>query len=192
MQSRKEDCFMKKIMLALALTGSLFTTTGAQAAKFVVTSTDAAANGKLTQAQFANSFGCTGGNISPQISWKNAPKGTKSFAISMYDPDAPTGSGLWHWVAINIPASVSEIPQGAGSQGGKMPDGALTTNNDAGAAGFLGACPPEGQTHRYVITVKALSVEKLDLPANTSGAIVGFMTNSKKLGEATITFKAGR
>ncbi|MBG0511608.1 YbhB/YbcL family Raf kinase inhibitor-like protein [Agrobacterium sp. MOPV5] len=179
-------------MLALGLTGSLFTITGAQAAKFIVTSTETTVDGKLTQAQFANSFGCTGGNISPQISWKNAPKGTKSFAISMYDPDAPTGSGLWHWVVINIPASVSELPQGVGSQAGRMPEGVLTTNNDAGAAGFLGACPPEGQTHRYVITVKALSVEKLDLPANTSGAIVGFMTNAKKLGEATITFKARR
>ncbi|XBQ14661.1 MAG: YbhB/YbcL family Raf kinase inhibitor-like protein [Nitratireductor rhodophyticola] len=126
------------------------------------------------------------------MSWENAPEGTQSFAVSMYDPDAPTGSGWWHWVAINVPASVTKLEQGAGSQEGKLPAGAIMTNNDAGMPGYLGACPPEGQTHRSVITVKALSVEKLELPANASGALVGFMTNMNKIGEATVTYEAGR
>jgi Raf kinase inhibitor-like YbhB/YbcL family protein len=183
---------MKKSLCALTLVSSLFGAAGTHAADFTVTSTDFAPNGTLVQKQFANAFGCAGGNVSPQIAWKNAPAGTKSFAISMFDPDVPTGSGWWHWVVINIPTSVSELPLGAGSEGGKMPEESIVTNNDAGQRGYLGACPPAGQTHRYVITVKALGVEKLDLPANASGALVGLMTNMNKLGEATVTVKGRR
>lgn len=183
---------MKHILRALSFSGALLAMGSAHAADFTVSSAAADAGMRLSEKYFANGFGCAGGNLSPQISWKNAPKGTKSFAISMYDPDAPTGSGWWHWVAINIPASVSELPEGAGSSIDKMPSGSTMTDTDVGQSAYFGACPPKGETHRYVITVKALSVEKLDLPANASGALAGFMTNANKLGEAKITFKAGR
>ncbi len=183
---------MKHILRALGFSGAFLAMGSAYAADFTVSSATADASMRLSEKYFANGFGCAGGNLSPQISWKNAPKGTKSFAISMYDPDAPTGSGWWHWVAINIPASVSELPEGAGSSIDKMPSGSMMTGTDVGQSAYFGACPPIGETHRYVITVKALSVEKLDLPANASGALVGFMTNANTLGETKITFKAGR
>jgi Raf kinase inhibitor-like YbhB/YbcL family protein len=174
----------------LILAGSAFAAAGAYAADFTVTSSNV--KDTLGQAEFANSFGCSGGNLSPQLSWKNAPAETKSFAVSIFDPDAPTGSGWWHWIVANIPAKVTELPKGAGSQGGVMPEGSFTATNDAGTPGYIGACPPAGQIHRYVVTVKALKVEKLDLPPNASGALVGFMTNMNKIGEATIVFTAGR
>lgn len=183
---------MAQTLRALAFAGTLLTLGAAQAADFTLKSADAGADRTLAQPLYANAFGCSGGNVSPQISWENAPKGAKSFVVTMYDPDAPTGSGWWHWVAVNIPASVSGLPRGSGSESGKMPEGAMMTNNDAGQPAYLGACPPEGQTHRYVITVKALKVEKLDLPANATGAMVGLMSNMNSLGEATLTLKAGR
>lgn len=181
---------MKHILRALTFSGAFLAMGSAFASDFLVTSPES--DKPLSEAHFASGFGCTGGNLSPQISWKNAPKGTKSFAISMYDPDAPTGSGWWHWVAINIPASISELPEGAGSNMDKMPAGSMMTGTDAGQSAYFGACPPKGEAHRYVITVKALGVEKLDLPPNASGALVGFVTNANKLDEAKITFKAGR
>ena len=181
---------MIHIFRALTFSTALLTVGTAYASDF--TASSPGADKPFSETHFANGFGCTGGNLSPHISWKNAPKGTKSFAVSMYDPDAPTGSGWWHWVAINIPASVSELPEGAGSAMDKMPAGSIMTGTDVGQSAYFGACPPKGETHRYVITVKALGVEKLDLPSNASGALVGFMTNANKLGEAKITFKAGR
>ncbi|MDH0127110.1 YbhB/YbcL family Raf kinase inhibitor-like protein [Brucella intermedia GD04153] len=181
---------MKHILRALTFNGALLAMGTAYATDFTVSSPGA--NRLLSETHFANGFGCAGDNLSPQISWKNAPKGTKSFAVSMYDPDAPTGSGWWHWVAINIPASISELPEGAGSNMDKMPAGSMMTGTDVCQSAYFGACPPKGETHRYVITVKALSVEKLDLPTDASGALAGFMTNASKLGEATITFKARR
>lgn len=163
----------------------------AQAAEFKVESASQL-DGRLPAAQFADSFGCHGGNQSPQVKWSGAPAGTKSFVVTLYDPDAPTGSGWWHWVVANIPASVSELPVGAGSAGGKMPAGAVAINNDAGQAGYLGACPPAGQDHRYVITVHALNVDKLDLPSNATPALVGFMSWANGLGKASMTLRGSR
>ena len=100
--------------------------------------------------------------------------GTKSYAVTRFNPDAPTGSGFWHWV-VNIPAHVTELPEGAGSKGGKLPDGALQTRTDFGAPGYGGRCPPQGDhPHRYLFTVFAVKVDKLDVTADTSAAVVGF------------------
>ena len=155
---------------------------------FDLTSNDLKPNGRLKVAQVANTFGCTGGNLSPQLAWKNPPKGTKSYAITAYDPDAPTGSGWWHWVAWNVPATTTSLPAGAA-----LPEGAVVGRTDAGVPGYMGACPPVGaKPHRYVFKVYALKVEKLELPEDPMPAMVGFMLNANVLGTATLTGKYGR
>jgi Raf kinase inhibitor-like YbhB/YbcL family protein len=132
-------------------------------------------------------FGCAGGNISPHLKWSGAPAGTKSFALTCFDPDAPTGSGFWHWVMVNIPADVNELAAGAGNPGGKLPAGALQTRTELGASGYLGPCPPEGDhPHRYLFTVFAVSKEKLDVAADTSPAVVGFNLHFATLAKAEI------
>ncbi|WP_322012792.1 YbhB/YbcL family Raf kinase inhibitor-like protein [Paraburkholderia sp. J12] len=161
------------------------------AASFEVNSTDAK-NGILPVVHFTNMMGCPGENISPEVSWSGAPAGTKSFVVTMYDQDAATGSGWWHWVVVNVPASATSLPRGAGGQVSRLPAGAIQTNTDAGMAGYGGPCPPVGETHRYLITVKALDVEKLDLPPNATGALVGFLSNMHKLGEAKLTLTGAR
>jgi Raf kinase inhibitor-like YbhB/YbcL family protein len=120
-------------------------------------------------------FGCAGGNKSPHLQWSGAPAGTKSFAVTCYDPDAPTGSGFWHWLVVNIPANVSELPEGAGNTDTKLPPGALQTRTDFGAPGYGGPCPPQGDhPHRYLFTVFAVKVDRLNVTADTSAAVVGF------------------
>ncbi len=131
-------------------------------------------------------FGCAGGNQSPHLKWSGAPAGTKSFAVTCYDPDAPTGSGFWHWVVIGIPASVTELALGAGSAGGKMPEGALQTRTDFGKAGYGGPCPPEkDHPHRYFFTVHAVGGEIKATP-DTSAAVVGFQLHFNTLAKAAI------
>jgi len=137
-------------------------------------------------------FGCTGGNVSPELKWTGAPAGTKSFVVTIYDPDAPTGSGFWHWVVFNIPASATELPNGA-SKTPKMPAGAIESRIDTGAPGYGGPCPPAGdKAHRYIFTVHALKVDKLDLDANAPAALVGFNVHMNTLGSATFTASYGR
>lgn len=129
-------------------------------------------------------FGCTGDNLSPQLSWHGAPEGTKSFAITAYDPDAPTGSGWWHWQVINIPADTMQLSRGVS---GKLTN-ATELTNDYGAKGFGGACPPQGDgMHRYEFTVWALPEAKLSIPENASAALVGYMLNAKALDKAKLT-----
>ena len=129
-------------------------------------------------------MGCDGANLSPQLSWANAPEGTKSFAITVFDPDAPTGSGWWHWTVLNIPANTRSIVQGAS---GQLKQG-LETRTDFGKPGFGGACPPMGDgMHRYQFTIWALPQEKIDLPADISPAVVGFTLNSMAIDKATLT-----
>jgi len=132
-------------------------------------------------------FGCAGGNQSPHLTWSNPPEGTKSFAVTCFDPDAPTGSGFWHWVVVNIPKDIRELPLGAGSAGGTMPNGALQTRTDFGVPGYGGPCPPEGDhAHRYFFTVHAVALDSLAVEADTSPAVVGFMLNFNTLEKAAL------
>lgn len=174
-------------LLPLAAAGILaLSATASQAGEFTLSSTDIQEGVPLTELHVYNEFGCEGANISPALNWTDPPEGTKSFAITAYDPDAPTGSGWWHWLAFNIPAETRALPQGAGGGEG-MPDGVVQSVTDYGGTGFGGACPPKGEMHRYQFTIFALSVEKLDLTAETNAAIVGYMTRANSLGSATIT-----
>ena len=133
-------------------------------------------------------FGCAGGNVSPHLRWEGAPAGVKSFAVTCYDPDAPTGSGFWHWVVVNIPADVNELPLGAGNPAnGNLPAGALTVRNDTGQPGYAGPCPPAGDhPHRYVFTVFAVSTESLPVTADASPAVVGFNLHFATLEKASL------
>lgn len=149
-------------------------------------------DGSFSLAQFANAMGCTGKNLSPQLTWQGAPQGTKSYVVTMYDPDAPTGSGWWHWVVANIPSDVTQLKEGAGSEGGAMPQGAISVRGDNGMPGYAGICPPKGQTHNYVITVHALKVDKLELPPHVTPAMLGFMVMGASLEKATLTIRGGR
>jgi Raf kinase inhibitor-like YbhB/YbcL family protein len=160
-------------------------------AGFSLTSTDLK-NSTFAMPQIMNSFGCSGGNISPQLSWRGAPQGSKSFVLTMFDPDAPTGSGFWHWIVVNLPAAATGLPTGA-SRTNKMPGGALETKNDTGTTGYAGPCPPAGApAHRYIFTLFAMKLDKLDVSADSSGAVVGFNTRANALGAATLTAKYGR
>lgn len=160
---------------------------------FTMSSSDISNDQPLTEKQVFQGLGCSGANISPQLSWKNPPAGTKSFAITVYDPDAPTGSGWWHWTVVNIPAGVHAIAAGAGSQTrAELPAGAVQGRNDFGFAGFGGACPPAGaKPHRYQFTVWALSRDKLPIDSNSSGALVGFMLNSNVIAKTQLTTTYG-
>jgi Raf kinase inhibitor-like YbhB/YbcL family protein len=133
-------------------------------------------------------FGCSGGNRSPQLAWSGAPAGTKSFALTCFDPDAPTGSGFWHWLVVNIPAGVTELPLDAGNaRSGKLPDGALQTRTDYGPPGYGGPCPPQGDhPHRYLFTIYAVSAEQLQVTADTSAAVVGFQLHFNTLAQASL------
>lgn len=177
---------MKHLLTTIAVVASLVSPAFADGA-FTLSSPDIAEGQQLNNTFVLNGFGCKGDSISPALQWSNAPEGTKSFVVTAYDPDAPTGSGWWHWVAFDIPADVDSLAQGAGSQGGNMPDGAIQSRTDFGATGFGGACPPPGEVHRYEFTVHALGVESLGLDENASAALVGFMTGANSLGSAGIT-----
>lgn len=151
-------------------------------AHFSLTSTDLK-QGQPIPMQF---WGCTGTGISPQLSWSGAPAGTRSYAITLFDPDAPTGSGFWHWVAWDIPASTTSLPEAA-----TLPAGAVSGRNDGGGFGYTGPCPPVGDiTHHYHFTVIALNVPSLGLPADTSDAAVGFTIGTAAIGSAELTATA--
>lgn len=177
-------------MFMTALSLSVLMHLGAQpSTAFTLTSTDLKGN-TFQQAQIFNGFGCSGGNVSPQVSWSGAPAGTRSFALTMYDPDAPTGSGWWHWLVVNMPASTTKLDTGA--SGKSMPSGAQEIRTDFGKPGYGGPCPPPGAPHHYVFTIYALKVEKLDVDPQAGGAMTGFMINQNKLGEAKLTATYGR
>ena len=174
-----------KILISILIS---FVGFSAAAETFKVMSSDVKNGGVLTENQVFNSFGCTGKNISPELQWKNAPEGTKSFAVTVYDPDAPTGSGWWHWTVANIPATVTKLDRGAGGENGKLPDGAVQGRTDFGKPGFGGACPPAGdKPHHYIFTVFALKTDKLELGPDASGAMFGYMTNANALAKASLT-----
>jgi Raf kinase inhibitor-like YbhB/YbcL family protein len=159
----------------------------AQKGGFTLTSPDIAQGRKIAAAQVFNSFGCSGQNISPALTWSHAPKGTQSFALLVHDPDAPTGSGWWHWLVYNIPASVNSLPGGAGDPQKKMlPGGALQGRTDFGTNAYGGPCPPPGKLHHYHFRLYALKVPKLDVPADASAALLSFNVHANQIGTTEI------
>ena len=163
------------------------------AEKFVLKSADIPPNAKIAVKHVYKGFGCEGGNVSPALEWSGAPAGTKSFAITMYDPDAPTGSGWWHWVVYNIPAATGSLPAGAGdAKKGLMPKGAVQGRTDYGSVGYGGPCPPPGKPHHYNFRLYALKVPKLEVPEGASAALIAFNVRAQALGEAQLTGMYGR
>lgn len=138
----------------------------------------------LANPQVSGVFGAGGEDVSPHLAWSGAPDGTQSYAVTVYDPDAPTASGFWHWAAFNIPADVTELPSGAS---GSLPGGAVELTNDGGTVGYIGAAPPPGHgTHHYWVVVHAVDVPSLDIPAEASCAFLGFNLFSHSLGRAML------
>lgn len=161
---------------------------------FTLTSPDIAAGSTIAQVFEFDGFGCSGKNQSPVLRWSGAPEGTKSFAVNVYDPDAPTGSGFWHWYVIDIPTDVTELPADAGAKGGaNLPKGARQIRNDYGIYAWGGVCPPPGdKPHRYIFTVHALSVERIEVPDDAPAALTGFMVNANTIAKASFTATYGR
>lgn len=144
---------------------------------FHVTSTDIRDGEKFSLPQVSGIFGAGGEDVSPQLSWSGFPAGTKSFVVTVYDPDAPTASGFWHWAVVNIPAHVTELARGAGSneEGSGLPAGAFQLRNDSGMRRFIGSAPPAGHgKHHYFTVVHAVDVESLDISNDATPAFLGF------------------
>lgn len=174
---------MKKVLLSLGLCASFLF-----ADNFTLSSSDL--KGQLTNKEVFSGFGCSGENISPELSWKDAPKGTKSFAVTVYDPDAPTGSGWWHWVVFDISKDKFTLPSGFGNSESKD---AIQSITDFGKTGFGGACPPKGdKAHRYIFTVHALDIETISLDKNSNPALVGYYLNAHSLAKASLISYYGR
>lgn len=171
------------LLLAAMVAGN-----SATAGEFKLTSAEFADGDYLANEQVFAGFGCEGQNISPSLSWSGAPAGTKSLALNVYDPDAPTGSGWWHWVVVNMPPTTTGLPKGAGAAGGSsLPQGAVQVRTDFGAPAYGGPCPPQGDhPHRYLFTVYALDLESLDVNENSSPALVGFFLNFHTLAKASL------
>jgi len=178
---------MNKFILSAVLLAS-------SAHALTLSSPDAKQGSTLALEQVFGGFGCTGQNLSPELSWSGVPANTKSFALTVYDPDAPTGSGFWHWVVYNIPGSTVSLPKNAGNPSSKlMPAGAVQNNTDFGMPGYGGPCPPAGdKPHRYRFTLYALDVDKLELPPTATAAFVGFNLNGHILAKARFTSLYGR
>lgn len=176
---------LRKTVLAAAL---VLAATPVLADDFRLTSPDIAEGKPMDEMHVLAGFGCTGGNVSPALAWSGAPAGTKSFALTVYDPDAPTGSGWWHWVVFNLPAETTGLERGPRH----LPDRAVQSRTDFGTPGYGGPCPPAGAVHRYVFTLHALDVDRLPLDGQSSAAMVGFMVNSHSLGRASLTPTYGR
>jgi hypothetical protein len=160
---------------------------------FTLESTTVTDRAAWDQPQMSGIFGVPGGeDRSPHLRWSGAPSGTRSYAVTVYDPDAPTGSGFWHWAVANIPADVHELPEGAGDEtGADLPAGAVQYRNDAGGARFLGAAPPAGHgPHRYFISVYALDVEDIGVPTDASPALLGFNLFGHTLGRVDMVVTA--
>jgi Raf kinase inhibitor-like YbhB/YbcL family protein len=179
----------KRTVLAVV---SLWLSSAGSAAAFELRSVDVTDGSTLSKAQVYSGYGCTGDNLSPALAWTGAPAGTRSFAVTVYDPDAPTGSGWWHWLVYDLPPATSSLPRGIG-HGAELPAGAQQGRNDFGTRDFGGACPPPGNPpHRYIFTIHALKVDRLDVPAGASAARVGVAINVNQIDKASITARYGR
>ncbi|MEO1652657.1 MAG: YbhB/YbcL family Raf kinase inhibitor-like protein [Bacteroidota bacterium] len=176
---------MKNVLTFILL---IFMVSGVQAQSFTLKSK--VLGGQSTNKEVFNGFGCTGENVSPQLYWENAPEGSKSFAVTIYDADAPTGSGWWHWLVFDIPPNVMELPTGAGDPStGLLPAGIIQSRTDYGAYGYGGPCPPEGHgLHAYTVTVYALKTDKLGLDKDAVPAVVGYYLNNNVIGKASLVF----
>jgi hypothetical protein len=187
---------MVKLATGLALGIGLIGAGAAHAAGMKLTSGEIKNGATIANAQVFKGFGCTGDNISPSLSWSGVPKGTKSLAITVYDPDAPTGSGWWHWVVFNIPPGTASLPKDAGDTSKNlMPQGAIQSRTDFGSDGYGGPCPPKGdKPHHYHVTVFAVDVDKLpDAQGDSaSAALVGYDLHFHTLGKASLTGLYGR
>ncbi len=180
---------MHRFGLVAATIVGFFGVAGAEA--LTLTSPDIEPGGKIADEQAFKGWECAGGNVSPALSWGGAPEGTRSFAVSVFDPDAPTGSGFWHWWVVDLPAGSTGLPKGAGAGTG-LPAGAVQGRNDFSAAGYGGPCPPKGLPHHYVITVYALDVDKLDVDPNASPAAFGVNVEAHTLAKTTLIGLYGR
>jgi len=176
---------MRHALMVLALLAAL----PAAAAGLTLASPDIAPGATLKPAQvYRGGYGCNGGNLSPALSWSGEPAGTRSFALTVFDPDAPTGHGWWHWLVVDLPPTVHALPAGS-----PVPAGGLSLRNDFGTAGYGGACPPEGDTpHHYRFTVWALKVPKLGVGADASADSVMAALRANTLEKAEITARYGR
>lgn len=160
---------------------------------FRLDSTTVAAGATLARAQAYDRLDCNGNNRSPALHWSGAPAGTRSFAITVFDPDAPTGSGWWHWVVYDIPPSVTSLPEGAGSAGAQLPPGSVQGRNDFGTSGYGGPCPPAGdRPHHYVFTVYALKTDSIEAAPSSSAARIALVLKASALGQASFTALYGR
>jgi Raf kinase inhibitor-like YbhB/YbcL family protein len=185
---------MKRIVLLTVVLCGIFFTTAAFAEKFVLKSPDVRQGKVIGMDQVFSRMGCTGKNISPALTWEGAPKNAKSFAVTVYDPDAPTGSGWWHWVIFNIPPDVHSLAKNAGDPAsGRAPKESMQSRTDYGKPGYGGPCPPPGdKPHRYIFTVYALDIDKLPLDSDASAAMVGFYLHQHALAKAALTAKYSR
>jgi Raf kinase inhibitor-like YbhB/YbcL family protein len=162
-------------------------------ANFKLDSTAVVANGSFAAEQVYNDFGCQGRNVSPPLRWSGAPGGAKSFAVTMYDPDARVGSGWWHWAIYDIPAAVTALPPGAGNPGGELPRGAAQGRTDFGFAAYGGPCPPpHDKPHHYILTLYALDIEHLGLPAGAAAREVEAAAKAHSLAATSFTALYGR
>lgn len=182
---------MRLTLLGLAIAGA---SCAASAADLSLSSPDIAPEKIIAEKYVLNSFGCTGGNVSPALNWKNVPPGTKSLAVTVYDPDAPTGSGWWHWVVYDIPPQLNELPSGIGnSDKPQLPGGGLQGRTDFGKPGWGGPCSRAGdKPHRYIFTLHALSTPKLNVPAAASGALIGYMIHLNEIAKTQFMARYGR
>lgn len=180
--------------LPLFLTAFFVSCSMSYAAEFSLKSTDLKHGQTLGKKHVFNGFGCSGKNISPQISWENAPAETKSFAFTVYDPDAPTGSGWWHWVVVNIPANYTKLPANFGTENKfKLKDDITQVRNDFGIFNFGGSCPPKGdKPHRYIFTIYALKTDKINLEEGATAALAGYFIHQNILAESSFEAYYGR
>jgi Raf kinase inhibitor-like YbhB/YbcL family protein len=180
---------MRRYLIAGLAFSFIAASVGSAQSRLRLIGTDVHPGSKIGNIHVFKGMDCTGDNLSPALSWQGAPAATKSYAVTIYDPDAPTGSGWWHWVVFNIPASTTRLPEGAGdATKNLLPAGAVQGNTDFGAPGYGGPCPPKGdKPHHYIFTVYALNTDKIDVPANATAAYVGFNLHAHQLAKATLT-----
>jgi Raf kinase inhibitor-like YbhB/YbcL family protein len=182
------------LILTIFFVSCSLSSASAQGRGFTIRSNNIIEGSVISNKHVFDGFGCTGKNLSPHISWRGAPQETQSFALTVYDPDATTGSGWWHWVVLNIPKNYSSLPTNFGERNQfQIRDEVNQIRNDFSNFSFGGPCPPSGdRPHRYVFTIYALRTSKLALQENASAALAGFLINQSSIGQASFTAYFGR